>query len=206
MKKQSIILSVFLCFSLQLFAQIGLDLEFGSNFSTSKFNYEYFEDFEDEVEIGNRVGFYIGITPRVDIFDRLAVSASIQYSEEGLEYTDIDNIYKYQYIRLIPELELKIIEGLKILGGVNLGYLLDEEIKVEEEWFDPVIKITDDIDFGVTFGAKYRINRFLFSARYNLGIRDIGELSFTDIDGNDLGNLEQQNRTLQLGVGIRFIK
>lgn len=199
MKKQSILLSVLVCLSFQLFAQLKLDVEFGSNFSNSKFTSA---GFISANETANRLGYYVGIVPRIEISERLSLSTSLQYSEEGFKYKNSEEIFRFRYIRLIPELELNIINGLNVFGGLSFGYLLDEDVKVNNVWFDTEATFIDDIDYGLAFGAKFRISRFLFSARYNLGIKDINRIDYSNINGS----LEQQNRTLQLGVGIRLIK
>ncbi len=209
MKKYLFILGLFLCFSVALDAQLKLDFEAGSNFSKSIFkcDFEYIQNDQVKVEFG----YYFGLIPRLDINERLTLNTSFQYSQEGFSIKEYDYMHRYRYIRLIPELESKIVnEQLSLSGGINVGYSFDKKLHRGGELFDLNERnFIYDLDFGFVLGAKYSFNRFLFSVRYNVGIRDITDArahvheSRTDMRSDEV---IQKNRNLQLGVGIRLIK
>ncbi len=207
MKKYLFILGLFLCFSVALDAQLKLDFEAGSNFSKSIFE-SYFE-FINNDQVDLKFGYYVGLVPRLKINERWNFTTILQFSQEGFKLSDQDYQHRYRYIRLIPELELKIIERFFLNGGVNFGYMLDQNYFRDGESIRPdKIRWIEDVDYGLIIGAKYNFNRFLFSARYYLGIMDITDTTTLRHSHGSMNSNEvvQQNRNLQLGVGIRLIK
>jgi len=200
MKKTYLFISIcFLFFSSKSNAQISALIEGGVNLTTIDLSSQ--TDLQSIGEIENRTGFYIAFIPKIYLTEKIMFNVEGQYSQEGYKRTGDDFEAKFQYVRLLPQLEIKLINSLGIYGGYNFGFNISEQIKEFNSSFttiDPgTIKKTDN---GFTVGARVYVGKFSLTAKYNFGIQNINDLIYTDQNGQPV-EVEHRNRNFQIGVG-----
>jgi opacity protein-like surface antigen len=183
-------------------AQFSLLVEGGANYGKTKiFN----EDLGNLISNDEAVGYFFSVVPKYQLTNLFKVNLELQYSLEGYESMNFGPpaIADLHYIRVIPELELKILGPLSVFAGINIGYLAVENIvsKDNQASLNNAVKFSKDVDFGILSGLNVNIVGFNFSLKYNYGLRDINNFNWTDHDGWIIDAITTKNRFLQVGVG-----
>jgi len=181
----------FLLFSICLFllsfrtnAQININItpyiEGGINLATVDYtNQSIFQG----NSIENRTGFYVGLIPKISLGEKIFLNLETQYSLEG--YKVGGDLYeaKFHYIRVLPQLEIKLVKALGIYGGYNLGFNITEQIKENNgSFFKPVVSTIKRTDNGFTVGARVYIGKFTLTGKYNFGFQNITDLNYTELE------------------------
>jgi len=200
------ILTITFCISLStLSAQFSFGVEAGYNRSTLTDDFP--ADFTTSIDISEKDGFYFGLTPTFSLTKKLSLLAEVQYSQEGHKVNLTDGQFKNIRLRILPQLEYRLIKPLGLLAGLNVGFQLSELAKVgENPWEDTVTSSLSSNDAGFTVGARIHVNKFHITARYNQGLKNINELTFTDMNGNPIGEVALKSQHYQIGIGYTFGK
>ena len=126
--------------------------------------------------------FHAGILAEISISEKFSFQPELLYSGQGskinLTYINLPLLGKYY-----------LTKGFSIEAGPQIGYLLSAKNGSTD-----VKNSYKSIDLGASLGASYTLNnRFIFSARYNLGLSNI----------NDVSGLSDKNRNgvFQLSIG-----
>ena len=157
-------------------------------------------------EYSERNGFYIGIIPTVSLSKKISFLAEVQYSEEGYSLSNIQS-FKTRNIRarVLPQIEYRLIKPIGLMAGLNFGLQLAELTKIDDgDWGNLGLNSFPETDFGYTLGARLHLNKFHITARFNQGIKDINELTFTDMNGSPIGDVTLKSQHYQIGVGYTF--
>jgi hypothetical protein len=195
-----IILLLTFTFSESTFGQFNLDFSTGMNYSTCKF--ETFETFE--INTKPKLGYFLAFGPNYRI-KRVKFNLDFQYSNKGFEDDNSGIKYRFSYLDFISEIEYNIVEYLTIGVGINYGLKLHEYAKQQEGWINiDFIETIVNTDLGLVGKVKMNYNNMFGFVRYNIGIKDISELMFTNDNGESLRGIEQSNRNLQIGIGYRL--
>ena len=118
---------------------------------------------DDVGDVDGRTGFHIGVLYHLGITETFAFQPELLYSLKGaddfeLNYIDIPLL---GHFHITEELTVHAGPQLSLLAG-NGDNVNDDQIK--------------SFDFGVAAGTTYRLESGLFfTARYNLGVSNIGE-------------------------------
>jgi len=196
--------------SLTATAQLSLSLEAGVNRTNITLSLAEPQPNNLVLNREPNQGFYIAAIPRLAVGDRFSINTEVQYSMENFKWVSYK--YRLQNIRLIPEVEYKVLKSLGIYAGANIGLKVSEAYKrpTEEEWRDnsgdETVGSIKDVDYGVSGGLRYYfLKRFNLTFKYYHGLANISNSFFTDDNGQILES-EEYNRTFQLGVGYNFNK
>ena len=184
MKKFILLFSICFFFS-NAHAQLTTRVEAGINLATNDFSNTTI--FQNET-IENRTGYYLAFIPKIYLTEKIAVNVEVQYSEEGYRLNDDDNFEaKFQYLRLLPQIEIKLMDALGIYGGYNWGFKIDEHISIFDSGFaTPALDTIKKTDNGFTVGARVYIGKFSLTGKYNFGIQNITDLTYTDDAGQNI--------------------
>lgn len=202
MKSKQLFLVCFICLGLNYTqAQVSIGGILGANIS----NVDY--DGVDILIPESRLGYFVGGVLKFDLTHRISVFGEMQYSLKGNKTVAGNNLpeteYKYGYFDLIPGLEFNLFKGLHLGAGVNFGIRVNEFQKIANgDWIDTSeIGIVSGTDYGLSTHLKLYHNKFFVFIRYNFSLKDVSDLTYTDINGNPIGTLDQYNRNTQLGFG-----
>lgn len=168
------------------------------------YNNYYFKNIENP-NVASRSGFYVSLTPKYHINKKLSAGLELRYSSEGYLSSGQNLEYKFNYIRLIPQIEYRVFKKLGLHLGPNIGYRVNEKYRdLGVEWHDNESAHIKNWDFGLTAGVKLYVKNFYFTVRYNYGFSNVSNNQFKDPQGNNITNAKQLNRNIQFGVGFVF--
>jgi len=156
------------------------------------------------------LGYFIGVAPSLQLNNRLRFVIDAQYSLKEYEFNfgsipTVSN-FRFSYIDIIPELEYQIVNFLRLGIGVSNGFKINEAIKNSNTgWLNTNGLVTiKSFDFGLTAKVKFVYQNIFGFVRYNIGLSDVGNVRYTDINGQELGSPKQLNRNLQIGIGYQL--
>jgi hypothetical protein len=195
-------------------AQFKLAVSAGFNSGHSQlYNVDYINTKNKKLH----TSFYTGIIPSYQFNTSLGVLSEIQYSEVGTHFKidnfTQDNDIKYyaegRYLRLIPQLEIKIFNNFYINGGPNIGIMIDSESNpyTNMSASNDIPKYKDAVsnfDMGATVGMKYFIDHYFINISYYQGFTDISNVVYTNQFAEVIPNTSQRNHYLQFGLGTRL--
>ncbi len=199
---KTLIIPVALLMCIQItHAQFSLGIEAGANFSVVKFSGL------DEADPEFAFGMNAGIAPRYSFDDHISVLADISYSMKGyrLAYALDDDVslnYRNTYLTLTPQLAYRITEFLGISAGPFLGIKLYEGTRLlDNDWVNTGdLELIESTDYGFMVALRAFLDRFYLKVAYEHGLQDIGNVSYTDIDGNSM-DVKTYTRNIQVGLG-----
>jgi len=204
--KQTIALFFFLTLAALLSANAQINLNFSAGLNYSNCKIENLTDISGE----GMIGYFIAVAPSYQLNDKLNLLVDFQHSLKGCNMTDKNNTVdiktRFTYIDIIPEIEYKIINNLFLGVGVNSGFNIAEAQKNENgSWVSlKQSGFVELFDFGLTGKVKASFKNIFGFVRYNFGLIDISNITFTDLTGQTNTDSSQFNRNLQIGVGYSF--
>jgi len=162
---------------------------------------------DDTEEFDMRTSFHVGAVAEFLFSERFSLQPELIYSSQGAKMSDegFDFIIKLNYINLPIMAKYYVTEGLSLEVGPQFGLLLSAKAKSEFDGESEEEDIKDDLndfDFGINFGAGYKLeNGLSFTARYNYGFSNLA-----DSGSEDIGDTNFNNGVIQLSVGFNFKK
>lgn len=164
----------------------------------------------------SRISFHIGGLAEIKFSDKLALQPELLFSSQGTKKenkithfgTSVSNSIttELNYLNLPVMVKYFIMDGLAVEAGPQIGFLLSAKTTTEVSGTGPIsvstgkdIDIkeqTKSVDFGLNFGASYKLDFGLFfGARYNLGLTDLNKKS---------GDITFKNSVIQISAGYMF--
>jgi hypothetical protein len=201
--KNLVFIFIFLCTSITIYAQLGLSVGGGVNFSNLKVkNLDGFKP-------TSGTNYFLSVKPEFHLTDKLSVALDIQFSQKGFglgaDTTDFIDGYRFQYLDLIPQVQYKFMEQLAIFGGLGVGIRGSEKYKIKGAWQEAVIKISSGADFTYVLGTRILATRQLsIFAQYAGSMSSFFDFEFTDDQGNIIENVDSRLTNFQLGVGYQL--
>ena len=153
--------------------------------------------------------YFLSVKPEFSLTENLSVAVDIQFSQKGFGLGD-DSLqahggYKLQYLDLIPQVQYKIINQLGIYGGLGIGIRGSEKYKINGAWEEAVTKISSGTDFTYVFGIRvFPTDKLFIHAHYAGSMSSFYDVIFTDIQGNEIENVNTRLRNFQLGIGYQL--
>ena len=205
--KKIVSILVFVLSTTFTFAQISVGVKAGVN-------YAYFPDIEDGVVLNFAtqpiLAYHIGAISELSISDRFALTAELLYSVKGSEIDQstpgfpVVSTFANSYISLPISAKLKLGK-LGILGGIEPSLLASERVRFNEGSWETANGLSNDLDFSLIGGVDFKLGKLYLAARYIHGLTNALEITFTDQNGEALGNGVNQNRVLQVSAGYFFL-
>ena len=193
MKRLFIITAIILFGVSPIYAQFGIGLKAGANFTTKSGSGLDLDGFEPD--FSNKTGFHGGAYLYYFFGDNVAIQPEVIFSQKGatitdigkseLTYIDIPILLRVHFLKI---LNIHAGPSINILSGAKLtGDNLDEDIKDS-------LKNTE---WSIAFGAGVNLPlRLQLTARYIQGLTNIND---SEAEG------ELKNRMFQLSLGFRLI-
>lgn len=184
-------------------AQVGISIASGLNVSNCKFtNYE-------ALSTTTRTDYFLSLAPSYQLNEKFRLLVDFQYSRKGCVLVNSNWPTKYEdrysYLDIIPQIEYKLHRFFAIGLGVNYALVVNEDSKNEKgNWINTKkLETIKQSDFGITGKIKGEYKNIFCFVSYNLGLKNIVNITFTDENGNSIAT-SQFNRNLQIGLGYTF--
>ena len=184
--------------------QFSAGLIGGINFSNVDFgNIDVSSLFESKV----KTSFFLGVVTKYQLNEKLTVISDIQISQKGYRVENIsvsnDSKFRNVYLDILPEISYQVHDNIGIGIGMNIGVELSEGQKLgSANWMSTkAVDFFNSPDFGVFGTIRFSRNELFLLVRYNLGLSNIANFSYTDVNGNLIGDGKQINRNFQIGMG-----
>lgn len=165
-----------------------------------------------------KLGLNFGVFGKIPISNFLAVQPEVLYSNVGSKITyggsNLENAlgiepgevrFNLNYVQ-VPIALAANVGPLNIHAGPYFSYLLSANVKDLESsslnTTDLVELDTDDfnrLDYGVMFGVGFDVQSFTIGARYNHGLREIGN---SGIAGSLTENSKNGVAQIYIGIGL----
>ncbi len=194
MKKNLFLLVVVFTFSSVYSQGIIFGVKAGVNFADLKFSVSEMDDYADM-----RTAFHVGGIADVSISDKFSIQTELLYSSVGAKWSDDDyeNDLITDYLTIPFLAKYYVAEGFSLQVGPQVGFLISAKVKGDDE-DDDIKDDLESIDFGLGFGAAYKLESGLFfDARYVLGLSNTWT---TDIIGDETA----KNNVIQVSIGYMF--
>ena len=173
----------------------------GINYST-----HYFKSDLNIYAIRPRIDYFGGLAYQYSFNNKWRLSSNAIYSREGFK-NELEGIieslhYRFSYLSMLSEAEYRLFPFLSFGAGANLSLLTDSDTNYKESGWKDVDRAgyIKKINYSLTGKIKLEYRGFYTFARYNLGIRDIENISHTDATGNVIP-VDQFTRNMQFGLG-----
>lgn len=193
MKKILFLIVVLFAFSSVYSQGIIFGVKAGVNLADLKFSVTEMNDDSDM-----RTAFHVGGVADVSITDEFSIQPELLYNSVGAKWNvqgSNDLITDYLSIPFLAK--YYVVEGFSLQVGPQVGFLLSAKVKGDDADED-VKDDLESIDFGLGFGAAYKLDAGLFfDARYVLGLSNTWT---TDIIGDETA----KNNVFQFSIGYMF--
>lgn len=137
-------------------------------------------------------GFSAGLFGEYRMTNLFAISPEVVYSMQGVKVKDMDASLVSHYINIPILAKFYVIKNLSLEVGPQFGFALSASAKAAGVSVKMDSELYNMFDLSIAAGATYNIQKFLVSARYNIGMTNFVK------DGSN------KNGVLQIGVGYRF--
>lgn len=179
----------------------------------SKMPYNYPETSSDLVipETRTEYACFGGLKARQPINSKFSVLLDASYSVRGFGYLSSNEItrFRFEYLDFVPQAEYKVFKNVYASLGGYLSFRINEFTKIGESgWYKvnpEFVQFANDVDFGLVPGITLRFDRVSVLARYQHGLISASDLEVSDATGAQLGIIGRQNRTIQIGLGLRIL-
>jgi opacity protein-like surface antigen len=162
-----------------------------------------------------RFGYHAGVFGKVGFSNKFSLRPELLFSNKGHKFAGQagsqpagDGSIHLNYINLPLLAGYEIFDGLIIMLGPEIGYLLSAKSKFESETIDVKNNFDNNFDFGLATGFSYSLNeKIILDVRYTHGFSSVfAETLLTDENGVPINNsvVKFQNRTLQLSACYRL--
>jgi Outer membrane protein beta-barrel domain len=149
-------------------------------------------------DLSSLVSFHIGGLVSIPVATNFSIQPEVYYSGEGTKVggTSGGN-YLFNYLNVPVLAKYKIVKGLSVEAGPQLGFILSAKIKDNSGNETDVKSELKSTDFSVALGANYIFDNNLgIDVRYNIGLTDINTTTGT--------NSTLTNDVFQVGVFYLF--
>lgn len=157
-----------------------------------------------EADLSMRFSFNIGLMVETELSNHIAFQPEVLFSSQGsnemLGSTDYE--YRLNYLNLPLLMKFYLSEGFSFDVGPQLGVLISAR-ESNTSTNDSDIKTSfKETDYGLVFGVSRKFDKGLnVSARYNLGLQNIRNTSYSNLNYDKLNN-----SVFQLSLGYYFNK
>ncbi len=172
----------------------------------------YVDDVQDE---NMKVGANIGVFAKIPLVRGLSIQPELLYSSKGSKITYASSLlysgsgeyrFNLNYVELPVSLVVNLAKNLNIHAGAYGAYLAG--VNITDMKKDGTINNAKNlnaedfnrIDYGLLAGLAIDVQNFTLGARYNYGLREVGE------SGSLSGSLTQnsKNSALTFYIGFAF--
>jgi len=169
----------------------------------------------DEVKDENfKAGFNAGVYAKLPVTRGLSIQPELLYSNKGAKLTyDLPNIlggdgeyrFNLHYVELPVMAVINVVKNFNIHAGPYVSYLAGANVTRldDDNDINDITELEADnfnrIDYGLAGGIGFDFQNLTLGARYNYGLREIGESGFSgEVTRNS------KNSVINVYLGIAF--
>ena len=202
------ITTLLLLFTLnQLTAQFSIGVHGGVNASTTKANGQTTAFYPDQ---DARVHYFAGINTTYQLCNKWSAGLDVDYAVRGVGYQVTGNPdenavsnSRRKNLDVTPKVSYQLFKNLDLNFGIYCSLLLRHGVQIgnSNDWIEPFATYYSKTDFGLAPGLRYQIGRFSVLASGQLGLKKIASITYTSENGEEIDEVHEKNRALQIGVG-----
>ena len=132
--------------------------------------------FNDLENADPKFGVNFGAVASVELSDVIALQPELFYSAQGFkrEVDGLKSKAKIDYFHLPILISLKVVEGLSLQAGPQLGINIRKEIEVDGQENNSSQINVNDFEASAAFGLQYTSDaNFFVQARYTMGLSEV---------------------------------
>ena len=194
--KKSLTFFALLILSISAFAQLKIGIKGGANYA-----YINSEGTLPVPDWDALTSYHVGGFAQLHLNDKVAVRGELVYSFEGAEFEDAivgNEKLNIDYLNMPIMIRFHLISALYLDLGVEPGVIVNKSND---------LIIDKNAEVGALVGVGFRLGeRFGLFARYVHGLTDLYEQTFTDVNGQSIGNGSGRARLWQIGGEIYLFK
>lgn len=196
MKKILFLIVVLFAFSTVYSQGIIFGVKAGANLANMNSNLSEFNDNADM-----RTAFHVGGVADVSISEQFSIQPELLYNSVGAKF-DMEGMEAsivLDYLTIPFLAKYYVADGFSLQAGPQVGFILGAKLTADGEDDEDIKDDMESIDFGLGFGAAYKMeNGLFFDARYGLG------LSNTVTDFSEDADDYVKNNVIQISIGYMF--
>ncbi len=160
-----------------------------------------------------KISYHFGVFGQLELSPKFFLRPELLLSNKGYHFknqvnsTPQEGNVSLNYINFPLLFSFEMCQGLRVVGGFELGYLLSAKSKYDSENLDIKNAWDNTFDLGLSAGLNYELTeKIQMDVRYIHGIvSGIENLVLTDEYGELIDTDPRfQNRTFQLSIGYQF--
>ena len=154
----------------------------------------------DDSESSNLVGFAAGLVGEIDLSSRVYLRPELLYAVKGWKFTGGSTALHYLNVPLL--FGYKPTPTLGIVAGGEFGYLLKAARNSQAAG---VVNDYEKIDYGIVFGASYRIvENLAVDFRYIHGFKTMIIVEGRDVNNMPTGEVYRDGANRVFSIGLTY--
>ncbi|MBX2962996.1 MAG: PorT family protein [Cyclobacteriaceae bacterium] len=194
--KKNVLLVIFLLCSLAAFSQTNFGLKGGLNIA------DWSGDAKDVWRSSSRNSFHAGVYLSFILSDAFSIQPEVLYNSVGANTeTIMADYFVLDYISIPLMVVFNFNQFISVQAGPQIGFLIRATAN-DKNGYDEVMDYFTGTDFGMNFGLGINLGRLNATARYSLGLTNVGlpELSVTNEE------FIVKNNVIQVSLGLTLFR
>ncbi len=155
--------------------------------------------------------WHFGLVGSKDFSEKLSGQIELLFSQKGGQSpldlsmpNPLEAYWQYKLTYLTMPFLLQYKAGpLSFEAGPEVGYLIGQKTLRNDVVVENQLSVFGQRpwEFALTGGFKFTVERFFTEVRWSHGINSLGEIRFTDMNGDLLGEYQHFSHTLHVSLG-----
>ncbi|MFC0184934.1 Outer membrane protein beta-barrel domain-containing protein [Pseudarcicella hirudinis] len=149
--------------------------------------------------------FHVGIVINdIQLSDKIGLQSELLYSMQGFKVAGLGNV-GLQYLSVPLLLTFPVADGLKLLAGPQVSYLINSKIGVDDLFAVSYKGLFHDFDASAVAGLEYKVtDKVSIGGRYSLGLSNVNKDFVIGNNQNFSDYFQMKNTALQVYVSFGF--
>ena len=185
-----------------IFSQTNFGIKAGLNYSTLTENPDIFNPPMEFNDFALR--FHSGFFIEHAFNQKVAIRGEVLYSYQGSNPAGSNPVFftiqELEYVQVPILTRLELLPKWYFEGGISIGFIINNPTK------DLGVTLFENkTDISPIIGISFNVSpHFGLNIRYLHGVINVFEINLTDINGNPIGTVGNQNRLFQLSLEFYF--
>lgn len=195
----------FLLLYSHLAAQAQLSIHAGGGVNFSNINFKNII----VPKVNGASNYFLSVRPQLGVTESIHVGLDFQFSRKGYFYEDTTNFegsgYRFQYLDLIPQAQLRVVKPVWIFGGLGIGIRLSEKYKLDDVWQEAKTKVSNPAEFTYVGGIRiFPFRKVSFHVQFAGTLGSFLNIEWTDNQGQIIPKVSSTLNNIQLGFAYKI--